>query len=231
MPHVELADQLVVVEFVGRAALEGDLAVHDHIAAVGDADRLREILLGHQHRQLVVLLELLDGVDGAARPAAARARPTARPPARCAVSSISARASASICCSPPLIEPASWLRRSARRGNASKQKSMLALDLRARLRAEGAEQQVFLHRQLGEQPAAFRHQRDAEIDDLLGGACRRGRASRRRSRRRCGPAIGRTMPITHFISVLLPLPLVPSSATVSPALTSIETSSITRTAP
>ena len=45
------------------------------------------------------------------------------------------------------------------------------------------------------------------------------------------PAAGRTMPMTHFISVLLPLPLVPSSATVSPALTVIETSSITRTAP
>ena len=41
----------------------------------------------------------------------------------------------------------------------------------------------------------------------------------------------RTMPMMHFISVLLPLPLVPSSATVSPAFTVIETSSITRTAP
>ena len=45
------------------------------------------------------------------------------------------------------------------------------------------------------------------------------------------PALGRTMPMMHFISVLLPLPLVPSSATVSPAFTVIETSSITRTAP
>ena len=35
----------------------------------------------------------------------------------------------------------------------------------------------------------------------------------------------------HFISVLLPLPLVPSRVTVSPAFTVIETSSITRTAP
>ena len=45
------------------------------------------------------------------------------------------------------------------------------------------------------------------------------------------PALGRTSPMTHFISVLLPLPLVPSSTTVSPAPTLIETSSITRTAP
>ena len=30
------------------------------------------------------------------------------------------------------------------------------------------------------------------------------------------PRVGRTMPMTHFKSVLLPLPLVPSSVTVSP---------------
>ena len=39
------------------------------------------------------------------------------------------------------------------------------------------------------------------------------------------------MPMMHFISVLLPLPLVPSSATVSPAPTVSDTSSSTRTAP
>jgi hypothetical protein len=35
----------------------------------------------------------------------------------------------------------------------------------------------------------------------------------------------------HFMSVLLPLPLVPSSTTVSPGLASTVTSSSTRTAP
>jgi len=45
------------------------------------------------------------------------------------------------------------------------------------------------------------------------------------------PALGRTIPMMHFISVDLPLPLVPSSTTVSPAPTLNETSSITRTAP
>ena len=40
--------------------------------------------------------------------------------------SISARASASICCSPPLIDPASCERRSASRGKHSKQNSRLA---------------------------------------------------------------------------------------------------------
>jgi len=45
------------------------------------------------------------------------------------------------------------------------------------------------------------------------------------------PALGGTMPMMHFISVLLPLPLVPSSTTVSPALIVIDTRSSTRTAP
>ena len=45
------------------------------------------------------------------------------------------------------------------------------------------------------------------------------------------PALGRTMPMMHFISVDLPLPLVPSSTTVSPPPTLNETSSMTRTAP
>ena len=45
------------------------------------------------------------------------------------------------------------------------------------------------------------------------------------------PRVGRTMPMTHFISVLLPLPLVPSSATVSPFFTESETPCRARTAP
>ena len=45
------------------------------------------------------------------------------------------------------------------------------------------------------------------------------------------PALGRTSPMMHFIKVLLPLPLVPSSTTVSPPPTATETSSSTRTAP
>src|SRR5262249_10324688 len=42
---------------------------------------------------------------------------------------------------------------------------------------------------------------------------------------------GRTMPITHLMSVDLPLPLVPSKTAVSPSLTSIDTPWSTRTAP
>ena len=45
------------------------------------------------------------------------------------------------------------------------------------------------------------------------------------------PRVGRTRPATHFISVLLPLPLVPSNATVSPASTWSETPRSAFTAP
>src|SRR5262245_50561432 len=46
--HVQLVDQLVVREVLARAALVFDLPVHDHVAPVGDADRLVEVLLGHE---------------------------------------------------------------------------------------------------------------------------------------------------------------------------------------
>ena len=47
--QIKFADQFVVVELVGRAALESDLAVHDNIAAVSDPNCLVKVLLGHQH--------------------------------------------------------------------------------------------------------------------------------------------------------------------------------------
>src|SRR5207237_4232316 len=65
-PEIKFADELVVVELVGVAALESDLAVHDDIAPVGDADGLIEVLLGHQYGQLEPLLQFLDLVDRAA---------------------------------------------------------------------------------------------------------------------------------------------------------------------
>ena len=45
------------------------------------------------------------------------------------------------------------------------------------------------------------------------------------------PEAGGTMPMMHFMSVLLPLPLVPSNATVSPSFTASEMWSSTCTAP
>ena len=45
------------------------------------------------------------------------------------------------------------------------------------------------------------------------------------------PEDGRSIPMMHFIRVLLPLPLVPSNATVSAGATDSDTLSITRTRP
>ena len=126
--------------------------------------------------------------------------------------------------------PASWRLRSRRRGNVSKQNSRLrAIAARAPW-AERAEQQVLGHRQLREQPAAFGHEGDPEIDDRLGRLADQF-VPRAVDLGDDAAAAGRTMPITHFSSVLLPLPLVPSSATVSPAPTDSDTSCSTRTAP
>src|SRR6516164_646781 len=63
-PQIELTNEIVVVELIGGAAFESDLAVHDDVAAIGDADGLCKVLLGHQDGELVMLRELLDGVDG-----------------------------------------------------------------------------------------------------------------------------------------------------------------------
>src|SRR5438552_11411147 len=65
-PHVELADQLVVGELFARPAFILDSAVDNHVATVGDADRLMKILLGHEHRQAIALLEIADLVDDVA---------------------------------------------------------------------------------------------------------------------------------------------------------------------
>src|SRR5262245_14455517 len=47
--EIKLPDEVIVVELVGGLAFEGDLAVHDDVARIGDAQRLGEVLLGHEH--------------------------------------------------------------------------------------------------------------------------------------------------------------------------------------
>src|SRR5215470_1220839 len=64
--EVVLLDELVLSELLRASPLELDAAVDDDVAAVGDLGRLVEVLLGHQHRQLVTLLELADLGDHAA---------------------------------------------------------------------------------------------------------------------------------------------------------------------
>src|SRR5215510_12332257 len=58
--EVVLLDQLVLPELLRALSLELDATVDDDVAAVGDLGRLVEVLLGHQHGQLIALLELAD---------------------------------------------------------------------------------------------------------------------------------------------------------------------------
>ena len=126
---------------------------------------------------------------------------------------IRARASASICCSPPLMLPASWLRRSFSAGTF---RSKVQIALRSpRARAAKRAEQRFSSPLAGEKPAPLGHEHDAE--STIASVVMPIKSWRVPSiSATMVPADGRTMPITHFISVLLPLPLVPSSATVSP---------------
>src|SRR5712691_7340604 len=144
--------------------------------------------------------------------------------------SISARPSASICCSPPLRLPASWRRRSASCGNASKQNARLFAICARAMRRKAPSKRFSSTVSLGNsrRPSGTSAMPRSTIASVL------------RPTRSCClpsisakmlPALGRTMPMMHFMSVLLPLPLVPSSTTVSPELTLSDTSSSTRTAP
>ena len=87
-------------------------------------------------------------------------------------SDISARPIAHICCSPPDNVPASWRRRSWRRGNSSIDEIEALAELRPRRGNEGAHAQIVLDCHAREQAAVFRHVRDAQLDDAMR---RRGR--------------------------------------------------------
>src|ERR1700680_5097554 len=143
---------------------------------------------------------------------------------------ISARPSASICCSPPLRLPASCWRRSASCGNASKQNARLCAICARAVRRKAPSKRFSSTVSLGNRrrPSGTSAMPRSTIASVL------------RPTRWCFlpsisakmlPARGRPMPMMHFISVLLPLPLVPSSATVSPDFTSSDTSSSARTGP
>ena len=144
--------------------------------------------------------------------------------------SISARPSASICCSPPLRLPASWELRSLRRGKVAKQLSRLRCISTRAARRKAPSSRFSSTVSLGNRrrPSGTRAMPRSTISSVVSLVRSWLTPSMSATMR---PALGRTSPMTHFISVLLPLPLVPSSTTVSPAPTSIETSSITRTAP
>ena len=120
-PQVGLADGLVVVELLGRA-LHGDAPGLEHVAPVADVEGQVGVLLDDEDGEPSSRLRSprrakSSRVTSGARPNDGSSRSSRRGRA------IIARARASICCSPPLMLPASCRRRSPRRGNTSYQRA------------------------------------------------------------------------------------------------------------
>ena len=116
--EIGLADHGRARQQLGRAAGHQRAALQ-HVAAVGHGQCLLDVLLDHQHGGA--------GVGDAPRHAPAARRPSSAPdPARArrasagAARSSCARATATICCSPPLMVPASCWARSRSLGKSAK---------------------------------------------------------------------------------------------------------------
>ena len=128
---------------------------------------------------------------------------------------ISARAMASICCCPPDIEPASWRRA------LGEHRERLVAELRGSSRSRRARSGRNAPSSRFSSTVSFGNRRRPSgtmaTPRLTICSVERLREVVRLAvelERSRTPRVGRTMPMTHFISVLLPLPLVPSSATV-----------------
>ena len=142
-------------------------AVDHDVAAMRELERMEGVLLDQEHGELFasrlssrMASKICRTISGA-RPSEGSSSSSRRGRA------ISARAIASICCSPPESVPPRWCRRSLRRGNSVKTRSrsaskcVVAGDDRAHL-------QVFQHRHAREDAAALRRLRDAQPRDLVG---------------------------------------------------------------
>ena len=121
---------------------------------------------------------------------------------------------ASICCSPPLSVPATWLGRSSSRGNRAKTRVDALLDGGLVADDEGAHLEVLEHGQAGEHPAALGDLDHALGRDLVGRVAAEVLAGQRDR----GHCAGRTSPLIVLRVVLLPAPLPPIRVTISPSV-------------
>jgi hypothetical protein len=119
---------------------------------------------------------------------------------------ISARPIASICCSPPLIVPASWWRRSFRRGKIANTRSDVGGDLLDVVADEGAHLQVLGDRHAREDAAPLGHHHQALLDQSHGPWPRMLRPMNSIS-----PPAAAWVPVIAFSVVVLPAPLAPIS--------------------
>ena len=120
---------------------------------------------------------------------------------------------ASICCSPPDSVPARW-RLPLAQAREDREHALAVLRAARACPAVAAELEVLAHAHVGEDAAALRHvdqaarddrRRRARVDRLA------GEADRAAPRRAARPEIAR-------LSVDLPAPFEPSTATISPSL-------------
>src|SRR6266581_782180 len=58
--EIEPLDDVVAFQFVDRCGRDDDLAMDDDVAAIGDPDRLVEVLLRHQHGEADALVQFAD---------------------------------------------------------------------------------------------------------------------------------------------------------------------------
>src|SRR5439155_22606844 len=139
---------------------------------------------------------------------------------------ISARPIVSICCSPPLSVPASWRRRSPRRGNRSRTSASV------RSIAWPSRRRYAPIRRFSRTVICGKSRRPS-------GACERPRVTMRCARhlemstprKTIRPPLGRTSPESARRVEVLPAPLGPMIATISPSCTVTDTPSTAATLP
>ena len=164
-PEIGFLHASVVQKLLARI-LQDDAARLQHVAVMRGAQRGVGVLLDQQNGD-ALLRSAAGWYRKSPSPPAAQAPATARPSSCSFGRPISARPTASICCSPPESVPASCQVRSFSRGNSSytcSRSSLMRFLVLAQVRAD---LQVFQHRQVGEYAPAFRHHRDAALHDLL----------------------------------------------------------------
>ena len=170
---------------LGARARERDAADLEHVRGLRELQRDVRVLLDDEDGEALrsfrsLMMRKISVTSRGARPSDGSSSSSSR--GRC----MNARASASICCSPPLSVPGLLVAalldpREVRR--APRARSAL---IEPRLRV-GAEPQVLPDGQLGERAAALGHVRDAEARDVVGAAAAERLARRSGSRRRAEP--------------------------------------------
>ena len=195
---------------VSRESFQHDSAAFHDIAIIGDFQRGAGILLDQQDRRSLSP-DARDQIRRSAAPPAAPGRATARRGAAVCGFAISARPMHSICCSPPLSDPAFWRSRPAERRKHREHVVELRRNVPGR-QGYGAQHEVFPHAHRPEDHPAFGRLHQPEADDpvRLQVGDRRAReddASLQRSDK---------LPEMARISDVLPTPLLPMTATTAP---------------